>query len=39
MAQRLLHDFIIEEHIKNSLKEDIGFGDITTDFCIPKMIQ
>ena len=32
MAQRLLHDFIIEEHIKNSLKEDIGFGDITTDF-------
>lgn len=32
MAQKLLHDFIIEEHIKNSLKEDIGFGDITTDF-------
>lgn len=27
----LLHDFIIEEHIKNALKEDIGFGDITTD--------
>lgn len=27
-----LHDFIIEEHIKSALKEDIGFGDITTDF-------
>ena len=27
----ILHDFIIEEHIKNALKEDIGFGDITTD--------
>lgn len=32
MVQKLLHDFIVEEHIKNSLKEDIGFGDITTDF-------
>lgn len=28
----ILHDFIIEEHIKSALKEDIGFGDITTDF-------
>jgi len=28
----LLHDFIIEEHIKQALKEDIGFGDITTDY-------
>lgn len=28
----LLHDFIIEEHVKAALKEDIGFGDITTDF-------
>lgn len=27
-----LHDFIIEEHVKQALKEDIGFGDITTDF-------
>lgn len=27
-----LHDFIIEKHIKSALKEDIGFGDITTDF-------
>lgn len=32
MNQRLLQDFLIEEHIKNALKEDIGFGDITTDF-------
>jgi nicotinate-nucleotide pyrophosphorylase (carboxylating) len=28
----LLHDFIVEEHIKQALKEDIGFGDISTDF-------
>lgn len=28
----ILHDFIIEDHIKSALKEDIGFGDITTDF-------
>lgn len=27
-----LHDFIIEQHVKDALKEDIGFGDITTDF-------
>lgn len=27
----LLHDFIIEEYIISALKEDIGFGDITTD--------
>ena len=27
----LLHDFIIEDYIKAALKEDIGFGDITTD--------
>lgn len=32
MTQKLLHDFIVDEHIKNSLKEDIGYGDITTDF-------
>lgn len=32
MNQKLLHDFLVEEHIKNALKEDIGFGDITTDF-------
>lgn len=28
----LLHDFIIEKHVKEALQEDIGFGDITTDF-------
>jgi len=32
VTQKLLHDFIIDEHVKNALKEDIGFGDITTDF-------
>lgn len=34
MQSILLHDFIIEEHIKNALKEDIGFGDITTDYLV-----
>jgi nicotinate-nucleotide pyrophosphorylase (carboxylating) len=29
---QILHDFIIEKHIKSALEEDIGFGDITTDF-------
>lgn len=28
----LLHNFLIEDHIKSALKEDIGFGDVTTDF-------
>ncbi len=32
MHQFLLNDFIIEKHIKNALEEDIGYGDITTDF-------
>lgn len=32
MSQKLLHNFIIEEHIKKALNEDIGYGDITTDF-------
>lgn len=32
MNQFLLNDFIIEKHVKNSLEEDIGFGDITTDY-------
>ncbi len=36
MSSVLLHDFIIEEHVKNALKEDIGFGDITTDYLIPE---
>ncbi len=30
--QYLLHNFIIEKHVKQALEEDIGFGDITTDF-------
>lgn len=32
MSQQLLHDFIIEKHIKAALEEDIGYGDITTDY-------
>lgn len=36
MSSILLHDFIVEEHVKNALKEDIGFGDITTDYLLPK---
>lgn len=32
MSLKLLHNFLIDDHIKSSLKEDIGFGDITTDF-------
>ena len=27
----MLSEFYIEEHVKNALKEDIGFGDITTE--------
>ena len=30
----LLHNFIIEKHVKSALEEDIGFGDITTDFLV-----
>ncbi len=29
---QILHDFMIEKHVKAALEEDIGFGDITTDF-------
>lgn len=32
MTKFLLHDFMIEEHVKSALKEDIGFGDISTDY-------
>ena len=35
MPSVLLHDFIVEQHVKEALKEDIGFGDITTDYLIP----
>lgn len=27
-----MHNLLIEDHVKSALKEDIGFGDITTDF-------
>lgn len=36
MPSVLLHDFIIKQHVENALKEDIGFGDITTDYLIPE---
>ena len=28
----MLNSFFIEEHVKRALQEDIGFGDITTDY-------
>ena len=28
----MLNNFFVEEHVKNALNEDIGFGDITTDY-------
>lgn len=28
----MLNNFFIEEHVKNALNEDIGFGDITTEY-------
>ena len=28
----MLNNFYIEEHVKKALEEDIGFGDITTDY-------
>lgn len=31
MAKFLLNNFIVEEHVKSALLEDIGYGDITTD--------
>ena len=27
----ILNDFVVEEHVKNALKEDIGFWDITSN--------
>ena len=30
----MLNKIFIEEHVKNALKEDIGFGDITTDYLV-----
>lgn len=34
MTKYLLHNFIVDNHIKSALEEDIGFGDITTDYLI-----
>ena len=28
----MLNNFFIEEHVKKALEEDIGFGDVTTDY-------
>ncbi len=32
MAKFLLNDFMIKDHIISALKEDVGYGDISTDF-------
>ncbi len=32
MAKFLLNDFMIKDHIVAALKEDVGYGDISTDF-------
>lgn len=32
MTRFLLNEFIVREHVKNALIEDIGYGDISTDF-------
>ena len=34
MQHLQLHKFIIEKYIKNALEEDIGCGDITTDYLV-----
>ena len=31
----MLDKYLIEDHIKQTLKEDIGFGDITTEYLMP----
>lgn len=36
MTSVLLQDFIVQEHVKNALKEDIGYGDISTDYLVPE---
>ena len=28
----MLNNFFIEDHVRKALSEDIGFGDITTDY-------
>lgn len=32
MAKYLLNDFIVREYVVSALKEDIGYGDISTDY-------
>ena len=32
----MLSNFYIEEHVKQALQEDIGFGDVTTESIIPE---
>ena len=32
MAEYLLNDFMIKDCIVAALKEDVGYGDISTDF-------
>ncbi len=32
----MLSNFYVEEHVKNALQEDIGFGDVTTESIIPE---
>lgn len=32
MAKFLLNDFMIYDHVVSALKEDVGYGDISTDF-------
>ncbi len=32
MGKYLLNDFIVREYVENALKEDVGFGDISTDY-------
>lgn len=34
MTKYLFHNFILENHIKSALEEDIGFADITTDYLV-----
>lgn len=34
MTNFLLNDFLIEEHVKKALEEDVPYGDITTDYLI-----
>ncbi len=36
MTSVLLQDFIVQKHVKNALKEDIGYGDISTDYLVPE---